>query len=269
MSLQELASRARGALGGNHPVIRILRPVYETGLDLLTLGRGYRRTVNGLDTFYLHPRARGLVPEVYEPTVYAFLRQAVRSGSVAFNVGAHVGIYALLLGRQVGASGRVVAFEPNPATRRLLASHVRRNRLQDRVSIRAEAVANRPGRMPFVATGIEGYSRLRAPHPEAATTTHRTIETPVTTIDAVADGGSAPDLVVVDVEGFEGDVLVGAAASLRTPAEFVVEMHPEVWPAGEADRIRALLLAAGRRAESLTGASDPYAEHNVARLVPA
>jgi FkbM family methyltransferase len=250
-------------------VVRLLRPTYEVLLDVVTLGRGYRRTVNQLDTFFIHPGARGLVPDVYEPPVYEHVRRVVQPGWTVLSIGSHVGIYVLLLGTRVQPGGRVIAFEPNPATRRLLASHVRRNRLGRVVEVRPEAVADSSGHMPFVATGVEGYSRLGTPHPEARVTAHRTIRVPVTRVDDFVHARNVrPDLLLVDVEGFEGAVLAGAVDTLRAHprCRVVVELHPELWPAGEAERIQSVLAALGLAATSLTGQGDPYASHGVAWL---
>lgn len=267
--IQRLASRIRRALGPDHVLVRVLRPGYESLLDLVSFGRGYQRTINGLDTFYISPRARGLVPEVYEPPVYEFLRRTALPGWTVLSIGSHVGIYVLMLGRRVGPTGRVVAFEPNPLTAQLLSSHVRRNRLTDRVEVRYEAVAATPGVMPFVATGIEGYSRLGTPHPDATVTDHHTIEVPVTSVDAFTQAHRLqPNLMMIDVEGFEGDVLHGAEGALREDPrlEVVVEFHPEVWASGERERIMGLLTRLERRAVSLTGLDDPFAAHGVVRL---
>ena len=35
-----------------------------------------------------------------------------------YNIGAHIGFFALGLGQRVGSKGKVIAFEPNPEPRR-------------------------------------------------------------------------------------------------------------------------------------------------------
>jgi FkbM family methyltransferase len=42
------------------------------------------------------------------------MRQIVRPGDVVYDIGAHAGLHTALLARLVGASGTVIAFEPNP-----------------------------------------------------------------------------------------------------------------------------------------------------------
>jgi FkbM family methyltransferase len=44
----------------------------------------------------------------------AVMRRSIRSGDVAFDIGANFGLHTVLLSRLVGPGGRVVAFEANP-----------------------------------------------------------------------------------------------------------------------------------------------------------
>ena len=163
--VQRAARLAAGLLGRNSAIVRRLRPWYERLLDAVTRGHGFVRVVNDAEAFYVNPRMRHLFPSVYEPDTFALLRQGVREGAVCLNVGAHVGIYTLALARWAGAAGRVIAFEPNPPTADVLADHVRRNRLADRVTVVREAVGSVSAEQPFYATGLEGFSRGGPPHP--------------------------------------------------------------------------------------------------------
>jgi FkbM family methyltransferase len=52
----------------------------------------------------------------YERSTVRWVRALVRPGMTAVDIGAHVGYYTRLLAAQVGAAGRVLAFEPNPRT---------------------------------------------------------------------------------------------------------------------------------------------------------
>src|SRR5205814_2322831 len=43
-----------------------------------------------------------------------------REGSTVVDMGAHIGLYTVLMSRYVGSGGRVVALEPTPSTRQVL-----------------------------------------------------------------------------------------------------------------------------------------------------
>lgn len=77
----------------------------------------------------------------YEPDTQAFIRQLLRPGMVAFDVGAHHGFYTLLMAQCVGSEGLVVAFEPSPKERRKLIWHIHLNRLLQ-VKVEPFAVAD-------------------------------------------------------------------------------------------------------------------------------
>ncbi len=55
------------------------------------------------------------------------MRRFVRPGSVAIDAGAHLGYFSLFLGRLVGPTGQVHAFEPDPRLYSRLAAHVAAN----------------------------------------------------------------------------------------------------------------------------------------------
>ena len=63
----------------------------------------------------------------YEPFVTEKLGLLLTPGSLFIDVGAHVGYFSLLAAQLVGASGRVIAFEPNPANRTLLTRNINLN----------------------------------------------------------------------------------------------------------------------------------------------
>src|SRR6266851_3049216 len=56
---------------------------------------------------------------------YAFLDSFLRPGDWALDIGANVGHYSMRMSELVGAAGRVIAFEPVPATFTLLAANAR------------------------------------------------------------------------------------------------------------------------------------------------
>jgi len=51
---------------------------------------------------------------VYEPAVVNAIQHIVKPGWVYADVGAHLGYITLLLAKQVGPTGKVIAFEPFP-----------------------------------------------------------------------------------------------------------------------------------------------------------
>lgn len=221
--------------------------------------RGVARTVNGIP-LRVDPAGRHVFTPVYDEGAAASLRSYLREGMEAWNVGANIGVYALQLAHYVGAAGRVVAFEPNPEARAVLHRNVAFNALHARVEVVPSAVGSAPGTVDFYASGADGMGRAGRPNPRLTKTDR--IEVPVTTLDTFAAArGRIPDLVMMDIEGWEIAALEGARALIgRT--RFIVELHPDAWQWSGHSRadLERLLDAAGLEARPLSGQRDPLGE---------
>ena len=253
-------------LGHGSRLATFLRPAYDRLLAWSSGQTGFLHPVNG-ETFRIDPRYRVHVPEVYEPEAWRYLKAHVAPGQVCLNMGAHVGIYALALAKWTAPGGRVFAFEPNPATRAVLTTHVALNAATDRIEIVPDAISDRPGRATFFATELEGFSRLNAQNPQMPQ--GRPIDVATTTIDAFCqERRIAPDWILMDVEGLETAALDGARRTIaqgRGRLRLVVELHPNVWPLGGAshESMAALLTSLGLRAVPLQGQTDVFAAKGV------
>lgn len=137
-----------------------------------------------------------------------FVRDYLRDGDVMVDVGANVGLYALL-GARTGDI-RVIAFEPNDIARARAVENAARNGLSQRVQFRPQAVGGVPGRSSFTAAQGPLNHLVKSPVTEA----QPVHPVDVVTLDDVVDGPVA--LIKVDVEGDELGVLRGAEGLLRT-----------------------------------------------------
>ena len=204
--------------------------------------------------FLLDPRYEGdFWQGTHESEVINRLPELLSVGAVVYDVGAHLGYFALTAARLVGASGRVYAFEADPGNAERLATHVEANNL-DTVRIVPLAVWSKPGTVSFATDEshpIRSYGRV------GATGVTRDVE--ATSLETFAVEAPRPDLIKIDVEGGELEVLVGARRLLaETPPIVICEVHLEAGAA--ADRLRLtteLLEGHGYRIEVLTPGSDP------------
>ena len=159
----------------------------------------------------------------YEVAETRFCERVVRPGTTAFDVGAHIGLYSLLLARLVGTEGRVHAFEPEPRNHERLIANLALNGA-DNVVARRAAAYSRTSRVELNVFGAglgawHSLGRPRLPDPFAP---GRTVE-PVGAIEVEAvalddycaeAGVRRIDFLKVDVEGAERDVLEGARGLL-------------------------------------------------------
>jgi FkbM family methyltransferase len=193
-------------------------------------------------------------------------------GATCLSVGANLGVYPLQFAHWAGAGGRVYAFEPNPATAAVLRRHVDLNGFSERIRIVERAVSNLPGEATFHAAGVDGMSRLGASNPGLDGRT-AAIAVRVDSLDAFcAAEGVRPDVIMIDIEGFEVAALRGAASLFqgRSPPAVVVEMHPDAWRVAGDDRagLESLLAEYRVRPIPLSGQADALGEYGHVALEP-
>lgn len=136
-------------------------------------------------------------------------RRLLRPGSTFVDCGANIGLWSLIASPVVGATGRVFAFEPNPATSDKLVENVSANSLDNITVVRA-AVGAHSGRAPFRCEPSHNISAL------CQQTSTDTILVPVVTLDEYL-GDQPVHAIKIDVEGYELGVIQGASKIIERP----------------------------------------------------
>lgn len=245
-----------------------LKRFYYRVLMLQTGGRGLRNVLPGGEVVRLLPGSRRLGWNLAE---YIAFRQAAKPGMVAFDVGANVGAYSLVLGMCVGAEGSVYAFEPVPRIFEDLTQHIRLNHLERQIQPIRAAVGDREGVGELIVAPTAGESRLAAQSEDDAALTRVSL----VTIDGFcAQHGLTPDMIKIDVEGWELAVLRGARHTIHKAGQrlsLFVELHPSIWPALGVTRRDVMdeLDRLGLDLEPLSPGVDPWTLEGVSvRLKP-
>jgi FkbM family methyltransferase len=260
-SLEKIARTTAGRLGRDSWLIRTSRPAYEAALRLMYGNRGIPWNINGVEV-RIDPRQRRRLTHDYDASVAEFLRSKLEPSSVCYDIGANVGVYVMQLSKW---AGKVVAFEPNSTTRGILRAHVEMNQLGAKVKIEPYAVSATSGRAVFFGHEADGMSRIGTPNPLISDKVSSTEVEMITVDDYLNNGGIAPDLLFIDIEGFELQALAGAARLISQNRNLLIvcEMHPDAWKEAGFDRTSADALLNQLRLTPvpLQGQSSPMEDH--------
>jgi FkbM family methyltransferase len=191
----------------------IYRRVFRLGYpseEVTTAFRGTTLTVPTGDVTIVP----GILGGFYEKIELDVFERLAALSSVVVDVGGNIGLYSCLAAARIPDGGRVVAFEPVPANLAYLRQNIEQNGFSGTVTVEATAVGEHHGEIDiFMVKGSIGTHSASAKN---ALDSADSISVPVVTLDGyVADTLKAPvDVLKIDVEGYEGHVLRGAAAML-------------------------------------------------------
>jgi FkbM family methyltransferase len=144
-----------------------------------------------------------------------------RPGDTIVEVGAHIGTETISYAAIVGATGRVIAFEPMPDNLAALEGNLRMNRL-DNVTVLPQALSDTQGVVDFAIGGGSGSGagHLRAPG-DRRDASYIRVQT--TTLDAAVFEQAKPiRMLFIDAEGAELGILRGGGRLLSRDTPHLV-----------------------------------------------
>lgn len=177
------------------------------------------------DEFISGDLARDGVWEPFETKVFGRL---CLPADIVLDLGANIGWYSMLAARCVGASGQVIAFEPDRANARLLEVNAAVADEHGVIDIHNMAVSDLVGQLSLFRSGTNlGDHRLFQDETE-----RDSYPVQVTTLDAFFTGqeGRLPELVKSDTQGSEARIFRGALELFAKGWRPVLII--EFWPFG-------------------------------------
>lgn len=178
--------------------------------------RSYRASVPGGELFVdlRNPAGQSYLHSVPLSGEHRILGQCIRPGDVAFDIGANVGLYTVWLSSLTGPSGKVFAFEPNPAHQKGLAKTA--GSLTNTTVLNV-GLSDHEGSFELFVPEDDTMASL-ADWTEEQAGEVRKVSCMVTTIDALVEGGQLPrpDLIKCDIEGGELNCFRGGAVTLNS-----------------------------------------------------
>lgn len=205
---------------GSQLARRLLRTA--VGERTYTVRRGIARGLKRKGGFSFVPG--WLRPESPE---HQFLISLDLAGKTVYDVGAFEGVHTLFFARATGPTGCVVSFEPSPPSYERLVENLALNGLTVRALPVALGADEGHGDLHSLATNPGENTFL--PHTPQANDAHATqVAVPIARLDRIArdEGLPPPDLIKIDVEGYEEQVVRGGLDLLREHRpDLVIELH--------------------------------------------
>ncbi len=181
----------------------------------------------------------------FEPHVLANLQSAMKDGDVFWDIGANTGIHSLTVKRLMPGV-KVVSFEPSPLNFSRLFLNARANGLD--LDLRCIALSNKQGYAPL-SIMAEGNSGLNSLRPWTDVTYSSVINCWCDTGDHMVSTGTlpSPNVIKMDVEGFEYEVFSGMLTVLDSPAlrHIAFEARPDLLEENSSYQVAKLLRDKG------------------------
>lgn len=158
-----------------------------------------------------------------------FFEEQIRPGMAVLDIGANIGLYALLFARLAGPEGRVCGFEPDPVLFQAAADAARLNGCAQLelfpvgLGVKAET---RRLRRSFFNSGDNRVLPGAGDDPQAA-------EIALARGDDLLAGAGPIDFIKIDVQGWELQALQGLRATIERSAR--LQIYLEFWPQGLRD----------------------------------
>lgn len=168
-------------------------------------------------------------PKNYETDNMEFLRNNISEGMTVIDIGAHIGLYTIAMGKIVKGSGKIYSFEPTPATFKVLQKNIHFNEMNNIVRPLNKAVSDTEGTTTFYIndTDVCNSNSLASNYNNNKGIG---INVALISIDKLVETEkiSFIDIIKIDAEGAEYSVLKGSEKTLRKfRPKIILGLHPK------------------------------------------
>lgn len=165
---------------------------------------------------------------VWEPYESTLILDALEEGACFVDVGANIGYFTVLAAQRVGASGQVIAFEPDPANFELLAQSIQLNGFGHVNAVQAGLAADNQTALLHLSDDNYGDHQLFPREGEGVVRNSVTVEL-INGAHYLSKHAGQVHVIKVDVQGAEYQVMKGLMpwlSSLARQPHILIELTP-------------------------------------------
>lgn len=145
---------------------------------------------------------------LFEFEEMSFLLHFLRPDDLFIDIGSNVGPYTLLASAHVGASS--ISIEPVPSVYENLLRNISINKVLDKVNAYNIALGSKKGSV-YITNDLDAMNHV------VSGSEDNKISVPLVKLDDLLSSSKIPELIKIDVEGFETEVIKGADLTLNDP----------------------------------------------------
>jgi len=148
------------------------------------------------------------------PEIEFLQHSRLKHGATVFDIGAHQGVVAMVLARVVGETGLIVTVEGTHHNTQVAIENYAMNNIHN-VVVKHAVAAEKSGLLLSFSESLNGAVGGGL-FPTQVSSVR---------VDSLAAEYRHPEVVFIDVEGYECQVLEGAKQTIKAGADFFVEVH--------------------------------------------
>lgn len=172
-----------------------------------------------------------LITKKYEPVIVDLIKKNTNINKDAINIGANIGLYTNLLANYINPSKKVLSIEPTPNAFKYLKANIERNNNSEKIITYNGIATNTSGIFKInIIQGNEEYSSIgEIVHSAVDSLKQIKIDVKGDTIDNLVEKYKLePGIIVIDVEGAEYQVLLGAINTLKKYKPIIISELDDV-----------------------------------------
>jgi FkbM family methyltransferase len=157
-------------------------------------------------------------------TNYLMNSNILKKGDIVLDIGANRGYYTLITSKIVEDSGKVYAIEPVGLNFNILKKNIELNSCKN-VELYRLAIGDKNWISKINVSRVYNICTM-LPSTDENIIGQETVEE--VTVDSFVEGKDIPNLIRMDVEGYEYQIIKGMKSTLKNDLRIIMETHPDI-----------------------------------------